>query len=63
VKLNLLINTDGEVEKARILEAEPRGVFEDSATAAVSRWRFEPPRYNGEPVKMWFKQTVKFELN
>jgi protein TonB len=63
VKLNLLINTSGEVEKAKVLEAQPQGVFEEPALAAVQKWRFDPPRYQGEPVKMWFQQTVRFELN
>lgn len=63
VKLNLLINQAGEVEKTKVLEANPQGVFEESAVAAVQRWRFEAPRYNGAPVKMWFKQTVRFSLN
>jgi protein TonB len=63
VKLNLLITPSGEIEKAKVLESSPQGVFDESAVVAVQKWRFEPPRYNGEPVKMWFKQTVKFQLN
>jgi periplasmic protein TonB len=62
VKLNLLVNMAGEVEKAKVLEASPQGVFEQSALSAVQRWRFEPPRYQGEAVSVWLKQTVRFDL-
>lgn len=63
VKLNLYITTEGSVEKVRVLEAEPQGIFEDSAVAAAQSWQFEPAEYNGAPVNGWFKKTVSFRLN
>jgi protein TonB len=63
VKLNLFINGEGSVEKVRVLEAEPQGVFEESAIAAAQAWEFEPAEYNGNPVTGWFKRTVSFRLN
>jgi periplasmic protein TonB len=63
VKLNLFITTSGEVEKVKVLEAEPMGIFEDSALAAAQQWEFEPAEYNGAPVTGWFKKTVSFKLN
>jgi periplasmic protein TonB len=63
VKLNILIGTTGAVEKVKVLEAQPQGIFEEPALAAVQAWRFDPPRYQGEAVRMWFQQTLKFELN
>lgn len=63
VKLNLFITQTGEVEKVKILEAEPQGVFEESALAAAQAWEFEPAEYNGAPVTGWFKKTVSFKLN
>lgn len=63
VKLNLFIGASGTVEKVRVLEAEPRGMFEESATAAAQQWEFEPAEYNGAPVAGWFKRTVSFRLN
>ncbi len=63
VKLNLFINTSGAVEKVRVLEAEPKGIFEESAIAAAQSWEFEPAEYNGGAVNGWFKRTVSFRLN
>lgn len=63
VKLNLFITTEGTVEKVRVLEAEPQGVFEESALLAAQTWEFEPAEYNGAPVTGWFKKTVSFKLN
>ena len=63
VKLNLFINLAGAVEKVRVLEAEPRGIFEESAVAAAQSWEFTPAEYNGSPVTGWFKRTVSFRLN
>lgn len=63
VKLNLFINQVGAVEKVRVLEADPQGIFEDSAIAAAQAWQFDPAEYNGNPVTGWFKRTVSFRLN
>ena len=37
------VDGQGRVVNARVVEAEPDGVFEESALQAVSRWRFRPP--------------------
>jgi periplasmic protein TonB len=63
VKLNLFITSAGSVEKVKVLEAEPQGVFEDAALAAAQSWQFDPAEYNGAPVNGWFKKTVSFRLN
>ncbi len=45
------VDEEGRVINTRVVEAEPPGVFDDAALAAVSRWRFEPPRdEDAEPV-------------
>jgi periplasmic protein TonB len=63
VKFNLLINTTGQIEKVKILEAMPAGVFEQAATDNIKQWKFEPAVYQGKPVKGWFEQTIRFDLN
>lgn len=42
------VDTEGRVINARVLEAVPPGVFEESAMQAVSRWRFKAPQKGGE---------------
>lgn len=62
VVVNLLINKQGEVEKSKILESEPAGVFDDVVLAGVSLWKFKPAQYKGEAVKVWAKQKVRFDF-
>ena len=62
VILSLLISPDGAVEKVRIIEAAPPGVFDEVAAAGVQTWRFEPATYRGEPVRVWARQKVSFNL-
>lgn len=43
------VTATGRVANAVILAAEPLGVFEEAALAAVTSWRFRPPTTRGEP--------------
>lgn len=62
VTLNILIGTDGRVEKVKVLESTPSGVFEQTAIDAIRAWEFEPAIYQGKPVKVWAHQTIRFDL-
>lgn len=62
VMLSVLIGPTGAVEKVRVLESQPAGVFDDAAVAGVQRWRFEPASYRGESVRVWARQRVRFDL-
>ncbi|MCB9663017.1 MAG: energy transducer TonB [Alphaproteobacteria bacterium] len=62
VTLSLLVGADGRVEDVRVLEAQPRGVFEEAAIAALRQWRFQPAMYQGRPVPVRARQTLRFEL-
>ena len=63
VMLSLLISPTGQVEKVKVLEAEPAGIFEETAAAGVQGWKFEPASYKGEAVRVWAKQRVRFDLS
>lgn len=63
VVLSLLISPTGEVEQVRVLESEPPGVFDDTASQGVMGWRFEPASYRGENVRVWARQRVRFDLS
>lgn len=64
VRLSLLINERGQIERVKVLDAEPRGEgFEEAAKESVRQWNFEPATYQGEPVKIWATQTVNFKLS
>jgi len=63
VVVNLLIDTDGSIEAAKVLESSPPGVFDASALSGIRSWRFAPGKYKGRPVKVWAKQKVRFDFN
>jgi protein TonB len=63
VTLSLLIGADGRVERVKVLNAEPSGVFEQTAISAVEQWYFEPAFYKGERVKVWARQVLRFNLS
>lgn len=63
VILSLLIGPTGQVEKVKVLEAQPAGVFDDVAAAGVQTWKFEPASYKGESVRVWATQKVRFDLS
>ena len=61
VIINLLIDKDGSVELAKVLEADPGDTFDNAALNAVRSWRFSPAKYKGKPVKIWAKQKIRFQ--
>lgn len=63
VLLSVLIGPTGQVERVKVLEAQPAGVFDDVAIAGVQGWKFEPATYKGENVRVWARQRVRFDLS
>lgn len=63
VLLSLLISPTGQVERVKVLEADPAGVFEAAAEAGVKAWKFEPAMYKGAAVRVWATQRVRFDLS
>jgi len=63
VVVNLLIDTDGSIEAAKVLQSSPPGVFDATALSGIRSWRFAPGKYKGRPVKVWAKQKVRFDFN
>jgi TonB family protein len=57
------VTADGTVVNARVLEADPPGVFDSTALEAVLQWRFRAPLENGERVmSLGHESTVTFVL-
>lgn len=63
VLLTVLISPTGDVERVKVLESQPSGVFDDVAMSGVRQWKFEPAMYQGENVRVWAKQRVVFDLS
>lgn len=62
VRMSIFVDEDGRVGTVKVLDAKPRGVFEEAATAAVRSWEFQPGEYDGQTVGTWVTQTVRFQL-
>jgi protein TonB len=62
VLVKLLVDPLGKVKKVKLEQAEPEGIFESVALAAVREWEFEPAQYKGRPVAVWIEQKIRFDL-
>ena len=63
VLLSILVGADGEVERVKVLEVKPGGVFEQTAVQGVRNWEFSPGTYKGQSVKSWVRQRISFNLS
>jgi protein TonB len=61
VVIEAVISRFGTVESVRILRSVSP-LLDASATKAVSRWRYEPARFDGRPVPVYLTVTVRFQL-
>ncbi|MDP8254156.1 MAG: energy transducer TonB [Candidatus Alcyoniella australis] len=63
VILRILITSEGKVQQVQVVQG-PGGNFgfEDSAVAAVRKWRYEKPTINGHAVDCWATLPIRFTL-
>lgn len=62
VQLEVLVNADGTVRSARVVDAKPKGLFDAAAVTAVLRWKFKPKVVDGQPVAQRGSQRIEFNL-
>ncbi len=63
VQVRMLVNRDGSVGQVQILEARPKGIFEDAVKRTVPQWKFSPGKIEGQAVTAWVVTTVRFSLD
>lgn len=63
VLVRVLIDEDGRVEEAEIVESEPTGVFDAAALKAIRGWRFSPATRLGQPVAVRVDIPVSFRMD
>jgi len=63
VVVKFLVKADGSVIRVSILEANPEGLFDQSALDAIGKWRFTPGIYHGNAVAAWVILPVHFRLS
>jgi len=62
VDVQFIVRTDGSVEDIAVVGAEPAGLFEESATEAVHKWRYRPILRDGQPINQRARVRVRFAL-
>jgi TonB family protein len=63
VDLEFLVKADGSVTNVITTGAEPVGVFEEAAVAAVRKWRYKPAERDGHPVDQRARLRMRFTLD
>jgi protein TonB len=63
VIIEVVISERGLVTEAKVISAEPQGLFDQVALEAIKKWTFEPGLEHGKTVISRIKQKVNFELN
>ncbi len=63
VDLDLTISKDGRVKEYEIVRSYGHPMFGIETGKVIGRWRFPPPRINGERMLVIYRYRVKFELN
>jgi TonB family protein len=61
VHLRFTVDRDGVPRDIAVVDASALGVHEESAMAAVRRWRFAPVREGGQPVERRTAVRLRFE--
>jgi TonB family protein len=62
VDLVFTVRTDGTISDVSVTGAEPAGIFEQAAMAAVRRWRYEPVRKDGRAVEQRARLRLRFSI-
>ncbi|MGZ5433678.1 MAG: TonB family protein [Thermoanaerobaculia bacterium] len=56
-----IVRRDGTIDNVEVIKDLPYGLGEE-ARRAVSRWRFRPASFRGEPIDVYYTVTVNFRL-
>lgn len=56
-----VVRRDGTIDDVEVIKDLPYGLG-DAARRAVSRWKFKPATYKGEPIDVYYTVTVNFRL-
>ena len=62
VDVEFTVKADGSVRDTLIRNAQPAGVFDQSAIKAVEKWRFKPVLRESKPVEQRARIRVRFSL-
>lgn len=63
VLLAVLVSEKGQAAQVRLLTSSGFKSLDDSATAAVRSWKFQPAERAGRPTACWVKVPVNFRID
>ncbi len=61
VRLSFTINEQGGVDDIKVIDADPKRIFDREARRALAKWKYKPKIEGGKPVKQ-FAQTVQLDF-
>jgi periplasmic protein TonB len=62
VVVEFVVDVNGEPRDVRVVSAEPAGLFDRSALAAVRRWRYDPVIVDNVPTEVPARTSIRFAL-
>lgn len=62
VVLEVLVSQKGKVEDLRVFQSSGYSILDRAAITSVKAWQFEPGKRREQPVDMWVRIPVRFEL-
>lgn len=62
VHIDVLVSRDGVAREVRVKTTSGTNDLDESALAAVRRWRFLPARRGAETVEAWITVPIRFQL-
>lgn len=63
VKLAIVVSPEGKVTEARVVDSEPKHIFDRAVLEAIKRWRFKPTYKDGRAVVQRVVQEISFRLD
>ncbi|HEY4210377.1 MAG TPA: energy transducer TonB [Steroidobacteraceae bacterium] len=61
VTIEFTVDVKGDPRDIRVVDANPPGIFEKSATTAIKHWHYDPLVVNGGPVEIPVRISMRFE--
>ena len=62
VTVQFSVNEKGEISDLKVVDAKPKGIFEQEVFRCVGSWKYNPPTVNGRPVRTKWERTIEFVL-
>jgi protein TonB len=62
VVLEVLVGREGQVSDLRVFQSCGHAVLDEAAADSVRSWLFDPGKLDNDPVEMWVKVPVRFQL-